>query len=283
MSQFTDFAEQGLLNHIIRGVALSFPATWYVALHTANPTDADSGAEVSTANWPNYSRLALARSTLPWNQAQSEPGGGAVVDNASELSLGVATIASPVQITHWTLRDAASGGNAWWYGALTTPRLVQDGNIVRIAAGALDIMLRGQFSNFAKAALLDYIITGASLTFPTNWAVQLLTTNPTGADTGTEVDTGDWTNYAREAIARSAGAWSAAAVEAGGGYRTDNVSDVDFGTATIVTPVTPAYWGLRNAAAGQELWFHDALLDSDQVDDGDDVAFGAGMFAIGLR
>ena len=283
MSQLSDFAEQGLLNHIVRGVALSFPATWYVAFHTAAVAEDGSGAEVNPAHWLNYARPSIARTSAGWNQAQAAPGGGRSADNANLLNLGNAQIVQAVSITHWSLRDAATGGNSWWSGALTTPRLVQDGNPVSIAAGALDIILRGAFSDFAAAALLDYILAGAALTFPTNWAVQLLTTNPTAADIGTEISTSDWPNYARVSIARSAGAWSAAATEGGGGYRVANAADVDFDTASIVTPVTPLYRGLRNAGGGQELWFHTQLTSTDQVVDTNDVVYEPGMIAVGLR
>lgn len=143
MSQMSNWMEENLLNHIVRAVALTFPANWHVALYTADPTEAGSGAEVSTGVWTNYARQAVTRGTGGWSAAASEGGGGFAVDNAALIDFGTAAITgtAPV-VTHIGIRDASTSGNLWWYGALAESKTINNGDPVSFAIGALDLILR---------------------------------------------------------------------------------------------------------------------------------------------
>lgn len=146
MSAWSDSAEAALLNHIFRGVAISFPATWYIALYTADPTDAGSATtnEVSTAVWTNYTRQGLARDTSAWTAAAAEGGGGHAVKNAAKVDFGSATVTGdPIAITHVGLVDTSSGaGNLWLHGALAVPRTITNGDPVEFPAESLAMALR---------------------------------------------------------------------------------------------------------------------------------------------
>ena len=48
-TDFTDYAENKLIDYLFRGQASGTPSTWYVALYTACPTDSTAGTEVTNA------------------------------------------------------------------------------------------------------------------------------------------------------------------------------------------------------------------------------------------
>jgi hypothetical protein len=125
MSQMSNFLENKLVDHVLRNVAYTPPTTVYVALYTSNPTDADTGTEVSGGG---YVRQAVTF-TAPSDGATS---------NSADIVFPVAT-ADWGTITHIGLRDAATLGNLLLYGALTVPKTIQSGDQFKILAGDLDV------------------------------------------------------------------------------------------------------------------------------------------------
>lgn len=141
MAQLSNYAEENLLNHIVRGAALTMPTSWRVALFTGDPTDAASGAEVSTGVWTNYARITVNRDAGSWAAAAAEGGGGYLVDNTAIIDFGTATITgTPPVVTHVGFFDQA--GNLWWHGALTVSKTINNGDPVTFPIGALDLILR---------------------------------------------------------------------------------------------------------------------------------------------
>jgi hypothetical protein len=47
MAEFSNFLENALINAVLRNTTYTSPATVYVSLYLTDPTDADSGTEVS--------------------------------------------------------------------------------------------------------------------------------------------------------------------------------------------------------------------------------------------
>jgi hypothetical protein len=94
----------------------------------------------------------------------------------------------------------------------------------------------------------------------------------TGA-TGTEVSTGDWSNYARVAVTNNATNWPAAS----GGSKSNGVA-VSFGTATIVTPITVTCFAIRDVSGNLLYWAE--LTVSKEITDGDPVSFPIGSLVI---
>lgn len=127
MTAFSDYAENALINHLLRNSALSSPATVYLALYTTNPTDADSGAEVSGGS---YERKSIAFDA---------PSNG-VTQNTSQVSFPVAT-GTWGTVTHWAIADASSGGNILFHGSLTTPQEIISGRQIVFGAGQVTITL----------------------------------------------------------------------------------------------------------------------------------------------
>lgn len=143
MSAMSNYLENQLVDHILRGQAFSAtsPASVYVALYTAAPTDAGGGTEV-TGN--NYSRVLVSRTLAAWAGTQgasstaASNGTGGVTSNNSAITFPIPT-GSWGTVTHFAILDAASAGNFLFTGALTVSQTVNTGNTVSFAAGQLVI------------------------------------------------------------------------------------------------------------------------------------------------
>lgn len=139
MSALSDYAEAGILDAMLNGVALTFPTTTYVALYTTATDDAAGGTEVTGGS---YARKLVNPSTgaaPKWVLA--DPDGAAhVVTNADDIEFVTATDDWGT-ITHIAIMDASTAGNRWLHGALTASQVVNSGGTFRILAGALKLRL----------------------------------------------------------------------------------------------------------------------------------------------
>lgn len=127
MSQMSNYLENELIDHIVRNSSWSSPATIYLALYTSDPTDADSGTEVSGG--------AYARQSVAFDA----PSNG-VTQNTSDITFPQAT-ADWGTITHVGLRDALTGGNLLFHGALSPNTQINNGGQLQIDAGDLEVTL----------------------------------------------------------------------------------------------------------------------------------------------
>ena len=125
-NNLSDYAENELLDHILGTGSYTMP-TVYIALYTDDPTDADTGTEVTGGSY--------ARETAAFDVAAS----GASA-NSSDITFTQAT-ANWGTVTHIGIRDALSGGNLLWHGPLATSKAVNDGDTFKIPAGDLDVAL----------------------------------------------------------------------------------------------------------------------------------------------
>lgn len=134
MSKMSDYLEVELRKHIFRTGSFTKPSELHISLHTADPTDDASGAEVSGGA---YARVQLDPADANWTAASATDG---VTDNASAITFPAPSGANWGVITHFGIWDAASGGNLLIHGQLTTPKTVNDGDAApSFAIGALDV------------------------------------------------------------------------------------------------------------------------------------------------
>lgn len=99
MSDFSNYAENAIANHLFRNTALSSPATVYLALFTAaSDAEAGTGTECSATG---YARQAITFGA---------PSNG-VTTNSSAVTFGPLTV-STTSITHVGIFDASTSGNA---------------------------------------------------------------------------------------------------------------------------------------------------------------------------
>lgn len=144
MGMFTDYFENKLVDQVFRGQAYTFPATLYVGLLTAAPSDAAAGTEVSGGS---YARVGVAGSLANWAGTQAagsttaSSGTGGTTSNNNAITFPAPT-ANWGTATHWAIYDAASGGNMLMYGSLTASKTINNGDAApSFAAGALSLQV----------------------------------------------------------------------------------------------------------------------------------------------
>jgi len=126
MSAMSDFLENKILDHITGTTAYTKPAAVYLGLSTGDFTDTGTGSAELTGN--NYSRVAVA----------FDASANGATQNTSSIDFPAAT-GNQGTISHWALFDAATGGNALITGAFSSSKTIETNDVLRIAAGDLDL------------------------------------------------------------------------------------------------------------------------------------------------
>lgn len=124
MAGKTDFLENKLLDHVLRNVSYTPPATVYVGVYTVAPTDAGGGTEVSGG--------AYARQSAAFSAAAS-----GATSNSGQISFPVAT-ANWGTVVAFGLFDASTAGNLLYWNTMTNKTIDTNDQLV-IPAGDLDV------------------------------------------------------------------------------------------------------------------------------------------------
>jgi hypothetical protein len=127
MAEFSNYLENALINATLRNTAYTSPTTVYVSLYTSDPTDADSGTEVSGGS---YARTAVTFGA---------PSNG-VTTNSADVTFPTAT-ASWGTVTHIGIHDASTSGNLLFHTPLDTSKTIDSGDIFKITSGNLSVTL----------------------------------------------------------------------------------------------------------------------------------------------
>lgn len=99
----------------------AIPSAYYIGLSTTAP--AIDGSNVSEpASGSGYSRVVLDNLSAPTD---------GVVTNTASVNFEEST-ASWGTVTHFVIYDAQTGGNLLMYGALSTPRVVEEATVMTI-------------------------------------------------------------------------------------------------------------------------------------------------------
>lgn len=139
----TDYAENKILDAVIRAQTLGAPATWYIGLDTVACGETGGGTEVTGGD---YARVAVSASLANFAGTQSagsttaSSGTGGTTSNN-----GVVTFPTPsagwgtvVSMRWW---DASTSGNAWICTALTVNKTINTGDSVTFPAAALTFQI----------------------------------------------------------------------------------------------------------------------------------------------
>ncbi len=127
MAEMSNYLETALINGTLRGTTYTAPTTVYVGLYTSDPTDADTGTEVSGGS---YARQAVTFGA---------PSNG--------VSTNTAAIEFPQATGTWGtvgwigIEDASTGGNLLYHTALDASKTIATGDIFKIAIGSLSVTL----------------------------------------------------------------------------------------------------------------------------------------------
>jgi hypothetical protein len=131
MSSFSDYTENLVLNYVFTTSSVTRPTEWYVGLFTAAPSDSGGGTEVSGSGYTREATGTLSVSgTSPTN-----------CTNDAAIEFDPASGGNWGTITHIAIFDASTSGNMLGWAELTTSRTINDGDVLRIPAGDLDITL----------------------------------------------------------------------------------------------------------------------------------------------
>lgn len=144
----TDYAENKIVDALMRGQAIGTPATWYVGLMTAaSSCETGSVTEVSTSG-TNYARVAVTAGLTQWAGTQSagsttaSSGTGGQTSNNAAITFG-APSGNWGSVTHFGIWDASTSGNLWICQSLTTAKTINSGDAApSFSAGALTITIQ---------------------------------------------------------------------------------------------------------------------------------------------
>jgi hypothetical protein len=127
MAEMSNYLENALINATLRNTSYTSPSTIYVALYTSDPTDANTGTEVSGGSY--------ARTSVTFGA----PSNGASLSNA-DCTFPQAT-ASWGTVGWIGLMDASTSGNLLYHTALDASKAIDSGDIFKIASGSLSVTL----------------------------------------------------------------------------------------------------------------------------------------------
>ena len=128
------------------------------------------------------------------------------------------------------------------------------------------------FSNYLENALLEHTLRNNALTSPTSVFISLYTTDPTDADSGSEVAT---SGYDRFEVSAGVSFTTAS----GGSCR--NTEAWEFLTATTAWG-SISHFGIHDATTGGNLLYYGALSSTKTVGTNDIVRFTAGSLSVKL-
>jgi hypothetical protein len=127
MAEMSNYLENALINATLRNTSYTSPSVVYLGLYTSDPTDADTGTEVSGGS---YARQAITFGA---------PSNG-VTTNTAAIEFPQAT-GSWGTVGWIGIGDAITGGNLLYHSPLDASKTIASGDIFKIAIGSLSVTL----------------------------------------------------------------------------------------------------------------------------------------------
>ena len=127
MAEMSNYLENALINVTLRATSYTAPTTVYVGLYTTDPTDANTGTEVSGGSYARKSATFGA------------PSNG-VSTTTADITFDQAT-ASWGTIAYIGILDALTTGNLLYHTPLDTSKVIDTGDIFKIASASLTVTL----------------------------------------------------------------------------------------------------------------------------------------------
>ena len=125
----SNYLEEAILNYFFRNQTVSKPTALYLALYKTNPTDSDTGSEVSGGG---YSRQVVTF------DAPTQQGDRGTITNSNTIEYTQATN-DWGEIAYFGIRDAKDGGNLLAYGTFNKPQTITEGTQFAIKQGDLSV------------------------------------------------------------------------------------------------------------------------------------------------
>jgi len=127
MAEMSNYLENALINATLRNTSYTSPTTVYVGLFTSDPTDANTGTEVSGGSY--------ARTSVTFGA----PSNG-VSTNSANVTFPTAT-GSWGTVGWIGILDASTSGNLLYHTPLDASKTISSGDIFQITTGNLSVTL----------------------------------------------------------------------------------------------------------------------------------------------
>lgn len=234
MSALTDYAENRLIDALLRGQLLNAPSTLYIALSTEPRDEGDTPVEPEGGG---YARVALTADLDNFTGTQGTA--GAVSSGYSGVSSNAATIDFPESTDAWGqirsvwIMDDSSAGNAWLSADLVHPITVSGPYFnLSFASGKLKFEIaRNALTDYAANRIIDALLRGQPLDAPNPLYFALSILPRSRTDDPTEPE--PLTAYERVAVDPSvltftATQGGAGSISAGTDGETENAAPITF-------------------------------------------------------
>lgn len=268
MGSLTNYAENAIMGHLFAS-AYTAPSAVYLALCTADPGEAATGASMSeVANSGSYARQAI---TFGAASSRRVTQSGAVTFTQATGSWGT--------VTHWVVVDSAThgAGNALAYGSLGESKTVISGNTPSVGTGIVyvEISASNGASNYLANTALDHMFRNQAWSQPATY-VGFTTTTSSDSTAGTAVNGG---SYARTLVNKASGASPAWSSVSGGAVSNANA---------ITSPTATASWGtvvsmtIHDASSSGNFLIYDNGMTDQTVGTGDSLTYAIGDLDVSL-
>ena len=129
MTALTNYAESQIIKWLMTNAAITRPSAWYVALHTADPTETGAVGELSGNGY--------ARQSATFTEDTN-----GLVDNDADVVFGPNTGSNWGLVSHVSVWDALTTGNCLFKGALSSSvtSRVQASVLSGASASAISVM-----------------------------------------------------------------------------------------------------------------------------------------------
>lgn len=127
----SNWLEEAILNYFFRNQTVAQPTRVYLALYINDPTDEDTGMEVSGTG---YERQQVTFGT------PTQSGEKGLITNNQKIEFPIAG-ADWGNISHWGIRTSQIGGNLLCKGNFSRTENVQNGNRFTIETGNLQVTM----------------------------------------------------------------------------------------------------------------------------------------------
>jgi hypothetical protein len=127
MAELSNYLENSLLDHVLRGTSYTSPTTVYVGLYTSDPGDDNSGTECTGGA---YARQILSVTTAS----------GGIVTSSADVTFPQATDNLGNHFPHWPV----GCGNFWqpsYAHGVDDTRAIETGDVLKISSGSLTASL----------------------------------------------------------------------------------------------------------------------------------------------
>ena len=262
MGQWSNYAEDKVLDHVLKNSAYNRPTNLYLALCTATVTDSNTGSTITEPSGGSYAREVVDDYDVSAARATA---------NSVQIDFTEAT-ASWGTVTYWAICDALTAGNMIAYGQLTAPKTITTGDNYRAEIGDLDLnFVSGGSSTYLANELLDHVFTDVAYAQPTSIFVGLATSTIVDADTGATVD-----EPADTYVRINADSWDASS-----GGASANPGLITFATATVGYGTVTDFFLTDASTTGEgNILFYAALETSRAIGASDIPEFAIGALDI---